>query len=213
MSGLSVAVIIPVGPGHELVAKEAILSAQLAWKHSTGLFEWLDILPIRDHKGFLGRSKARNMGMDLADISACPPAFYFFLDADDTMELGTFALVDLEASATFGAIKFNGRVVRFNKHPLDRTLLWEFGVHGTLTMGFFVRAALAMRFDEKLDVGEDFDFYCRLPDFVKRKEPLVNIGYDLPSASGPRSSAGCKWEEVCVKVMKKYQPTADRARR
>ncbi len=202
---MNVAVIVPVGPGHDQVAKEATLSVQLAWKHSTGPFEWLDLLPITDYEGFLGRSRARNTGMDFADISACPPDYYFFLDADDTMELEAFALVDLDASATFGAVKFNGRVVRFNRHPLDKALLWEYGVHGTLTMGFFVRASLALRFDHTLDVGEDFDFYCRLPDFTKRKEPLVNIGYDLPSAGGPRSSAGCQWEEVCAGVMKKYE--------
>lgn len=70
-------------------------------------------------------------------------------------------------------------------------------------MGFFCRADVAARllFDESLDAGEDFDFYMRLPDFVKIAAPLVEIGRDAPSAVGPRGYRSLNWIEVCNRVI------------
>jgi hypothetical protein len=66
-------------------------------------------------------------------------------------------------------------------------------------MGFFCRADIAreLRFNEELNAGEDFEFYMRLHSFTKRDYPLAKIGYDLPSATGPRGYSSLDWVKIC----------------
>jgi hypothetical protein len=73
-------------------------------------------------------------------------------------------------------------------------------------MGFFCRADVArrLRFNEEMDAGEDFDFYMRLDDFTKIATPLVDIGYDLPSAGGPRGYGRLDWIGACNKIIADY---------
>lgn len=203
---MKVTVIIPVGPGHEVVAIAAIESVRRAWRAARGPFNTLELAPIADPEGH-GRSAARNEGM-----REHPAHWHFLMDADDTMTVTAFNEVDLNAAATFGAVCLDKRTdslqkratSRDNRYPLSREDLFHFGAVGTLSMGCFVRGDLGLRFDETLDVGEDFDFYMRLPSFTKRKDALVCIGYHLPSAGGPRSSADVDWRRACAEVIARY---------
>ena len=62
---LSLAVIIPVGPGHAKLAQQAQQSIIAATRKS-GVFNKVDFLLIDDERGKLGRSKARNKGIKKA---------------------------------------------------------------------------------------------------------------------------------------------------
>ena len=56
---LSCRVVIPVGPGHEDLARDAIGSVLDAWQHGRGPFTDMRVVPIMDTEGVLGRSAAR----------------------------------------------------------------------------------------------------------------------------------------------------------
>jgi hypothetical protein len=198
---LSISVVIPIGPGHYELAAKALRSAQYAWAMSHGPFGEINYATMLDLDGKRGRSNNRNRGMD------CFPAdWYFFLDAGDEMMPNAFDLVDLDAPATFGAVCIEGEIAKGNKHPVTRDILFEHGMRGTLNMGCFVNARLGLRFDEALRVGEDFDFYLRLPGFTKLAEPLVSIGRYLPSEGGPSCAGGKEWREACEAVIEHYRP-------
>lgn len=188
-------VVIPVGPGHEPESLQAMESVRLAWQTGPGPFTDHAVVRVMDTFGDLGRSRARNLGMHHN-----PADFHFLLDADDRMMPEAFALVDLEAPATFGAIWCDGERARGDRHPVTRATLFEHGARGTLAMGCFLRGDLGLRFDETLDNGEDFDFYMRLPGFTKRTEPLVDISY---RAKRDRRRAG--WLEACEAVADRYR--------
>lgn len=197
---MTVGVIIPVGPGHEDVAREAVASVERAWRTSSGPFTRKRIVTVPDPQGELGRSAARNWGMD-----ACRGLdWHFLLDADDWMVAQAFSRVDTTASATFGAISLDGVAVRRNRWPVDRNALLRHGTDGTVCMGCFVKGDLGVRFDESLDNGEDFDFYMRLPDFIKVKEPLVDIRYSQDRRTkADRHEAG--WREACERAIDRYR--------
>jgi glycosyltransferase involved in cell wall biosynthesis len=194
---LSITVIIPVGPGHAAISERAVLSVENAWRAERGPFYAKETVRVFDLDGEVGRSGARNSGLDAFNAD-----WYFLMDADDEMLPYTFGLVDLDTPATFGSILLNGRPSTKNRHPVTRKVLFRHGADGTLCMGFFLRGDLAqeMRFDESLDNGEDFDFYARLPDFAKIREPLVNINY-RPG----RQAARAGWHEACREALLKYK--------
>src|SRR6185369_8553529 len=189
---MRLAVITPVGPGHEEIVRGAIASVEAA---APGPFSVRHVL-IDDLYGNLGRSKARNRGMVAAD-------WYFFLDADDRMRPDALTLNDFDYEATFGAISLDGKITKENVQPCGWQEIARHGAFGTLSMGFFCHADVAqeLRFNEDLDAGEDFDFYMRLPNFTKIEKPLVDIGYSLPSAGGPRGYEKIDWVGVCNKVI------------
>src|SRR5690606_13447314 len=100
--GLSVSVVVPIGPGHETFAAEAIDTVHRAWRLTRGPFSSLTVTAVDDTSGRRGRSAARNAG-----VSDEPCDWYFFLDADDLMMPRAFSLVDLASPATFGEIWLN----------------------------------------------------------------------------------------------------------
>lgn len=191
-------VVIPVGPGHQAYAERAASSARLSFV-DPGPFTELEVVVVPDHEGQLGRSAARNRGMD-----EHPADWHFLLDADDQMTAYAFTRVDIDYSATFGLVWLDGRMARHNVYPVTRETLVRKGAKGTLSMGCFVRGDLGLRFDESLDAGEDFDFYMRLPDFTKVPWPLVDIGYSKPSAGGPRGYDKIPWLEICNDVIRRH---------
>lgn len=202
---MRLAIITPVGPGHDDVVPHAMASVDNASQSAS--FSSIRHVIIDDHAGHMGRSRARNIGMDVeAD-------WFFFLDADDTLRPDALTLNDFRMSATFGAISLNGRPFERNVYPCGWRQVALHGARGTLTMGCFVRAdvARALRFDESLDAGEDFDFYMRLPGFTKIAKPLVDIGYDTPSATGPRGYEKLDWTAICNDIIARYV-TANPAR-
>ncbi len=196
---MRLAVITPVGPGHESILPLAALSVLHLEYHS---FTEITHVVVNDTKGELGRSKARNLGM------STPADWYFFLDADDVMMPYATKFVKPQSVAVFGAIQVNGRVPPINKWPCcERKALYEHGGEGTLCMGFFVKAEIAqeVRFDETLDKGEDFDFYMRLPSFYKVKPPLISVNSRIPSAGGPRGYKELDWHKTCREVVERYR--------
>lgn len=197
---LSCAVVIPVGPGHEAFSRDAAASVVRAWEHDPGPFSSLQLAVVLDTDGRLGRSRARNQGLD-----SHPADWHFLLDADDEMMPRAFLLVDLEAPATFGAVLLDGQVSPDNVWPLCKSDLRDRGALGTLSMGCWVRGDLGLRFREGFPVGQDFDFYCRLPSFVKRREPLVNIGYRKPRAGhGEKDREAVGWLYVCNAIIEQH---------
>lgn len=184
---MKVTVIVPVGPGHEALSKRAALSVSKAWASGAGPFTSCGVALVPDLAGTLGRSEARNRGLD-----SNPADWHFLLDADDTMDLWAFERVVLGSPATFGAIYLNGHRYRHDTYPVTRDTLLVRGARGTLSMGCFVRGDLGLRFNPSLDLGEDFDFYMRLPGFVKLLEPLVHIDYRGLSAAGSRGRASSR---------------------
>lgn len=199
---MKLAVITPVGPGHDAYAPAAIESVRAAVAHGTGCFDTVVHRVVDDARGQLGRSRARNEGMsEDAD-------WFFFLDADDAMCPGALALNDFSKAATFGLVDWGtfleGRARRMNIYPCGWRELALYGARGTLSMGFFVeaRVARALRFNEAMNIAEDYDFYTRLPSFTKVDQPLVRIGYNLPSAGGPRGYHEVDWVGSCDEVIK-----------
>lgn len=192
---MKLVVITPVGPGHEPYVKRCQQSVIDAKYNRIG-FQQIEHLIIDDTRGEMGRSRARNQGMIEAD-------WYFFLDADDRMRIDALALNDFKSAATFGAICLDGWVIDTDVYPCGWNEIAKHGARSTLSMGFFCKASVArqLRFNETMDAGEDFDFYLRLPNFVKLQKPLVDIGYSLPSATGPRGYADIDWTGLCNKVI------------
>lgn len=185
-------VITPVGPGHEEYAKECIQSVKLEIERVRNeTFVSIKHVIIDDTEGKLGRSKARNIGME------SPSDWYFFVDADDRVAVGAFGRCDFAAPATFGAIQKIGGEYAFNVHPCGWREVALFGCYGTLSMGLFLNGKLGIKFNEELDAGEDYEFYMRLPSFSKVHDPLVEIGYNRNSAVGPRGYKRIDWIETC----------------
>ena len=186
-------VTIPVGPGHDVFVKRAARSVKVA-AESPHPWSSVEVRCVDDASGLKGRSAARNEGM------AGASGWLFFLDADDQMRPGALDGCSFEHDATFGRICKGGHApMREDIYPLTREVLFRDGPIGTLSMGFFIRAevAQALRFNEALDIGEDFEFYRRLVDnysWVKVDRVFVSIGYSDPSATGPRRAIG-NWKE------------------
>lgn len=188
---MKLAVITPVGPGHERIVESAIASVRVAFRNNR-TFSGVRHIIIDDDRGDLGRSKARNIGMDRSDAD-----WFFFLDADDTMRPDALN-VALKSPAVFGAVSLRSGPTK-NVYPCGWREVALHGACGTLSMGFFCRADVArrLRFNEGMNAGEDFDFYLRLDDFAKLARPLVDIGYDIPSAVGPRGYHWIDWSGIC----------------
>lgn len=198
---MRLAVITPVGPGHEGILPFAAMSV-INLEHYC--FNEITHVIVNDTEGKLGRSKARNLGMET------PADWYFFLDADDIiMPYAPRFIERLGGSypAIFGAVQINGRVTPKNRFPCDMKVIYEHGAEGTLCMGFFVRGEVAreVQFDESLDKGEDFDFYMRLPGFYKVRLPLVSVNGKIPSAVGPRGYTELDWHKTCWEVIRRYK--------
>lgn len=200
---MRLAIITPVGPGHEAILPHAALSVVNLEHH--GFNEILHVI-VNDTEGKLGRSRARNIGMEtLAD-------WYFFLDADDVIMPYAPRFIEStpnEFDAIFGAVQINGRITPQNKWPCGIKDILKHGGKGTLCMGFFVKGDVArdLRFDEDRDKGEDFDFYMRLPSFYKGKVPLVSVNSKMPSATGPRGYEELDWHKTCREVIDRYHDT------
>ena len=63
---LRVAVITPVGPGHEPLYSECRASVERAWRISHGPFAAISLIAVDDSGGRLGRSRARKFGIERA---------------------------------------------------------------------------------------------------------------------------------------------------
>jgi glycosyltransferase involved in cell wall biosynthesis len=196
---MKLVVVTPVGPGHEAVFERAAQSVHEAVDYGCSAFTEVEHFVVWDSKGEYGRSAARNRAI----LNSPEADWFFFLDADDIMRPYALEHCTFNSAATFGAVYQRGSIIRENVWPCDWRSIVDYGARGTLSMGFFCRADVArrLRFNEDLDAGEDFEFYMRLPHFVKVRSPLVEIGRDTPSAVGPRGYRSLDWIGVCNTVI------------
>ena len=203
--GLRLAVVTPVGPGHAELYAQCRASVNAAWRYSRGPFTALDLIAVDDGKGELGRSRARNLGIERA--AAAGADWLFFLDADDLMVEGALDAVTpyvADHDAVWGMIL---GLSPTETHPhlripqiVSMTTIEELLVFDpflTLQMGHFVRtaAAQALRFDEAMDAGEDFDYYLRL--WSKHRAIKVAreffINRHARHSTGPRAASATDW--------------------
>ena len=203
--GLRVAVIIPVGPGHESLYTECRASVERAWRRGRGPFVTMSLIAVDDTGGRLGRSRARNIGIERAVAGRAD--WIFFLDADDLMAASAFdamsAWVDGH-DAVWGLILGISPAATTPQLRIPQIIgmdsfidLLLFEPFLTLQMGHFVRApvAAAVRFDESMDAGEDFDYYVRLWAAYRcrkiAREFFINR-HGLHS-TGPRAATAEDW--------------------
>ncbi len=202
---LQLAVVTPVGPGHAELYAQCRASVEAAWRHSHGPFAALEFIAIDDGRGELGRSRARNLGVERAAAAAAD--WLFFLDADDLLVEGAFAAVApyiADHDAVWGMIlglspeatRPHLRIPQIiSMGSIDDLLLFDPFL--TLQMGHFVRTAVAQSvpFDETMDAGEDFDYYLRLwaahRGVKVAREFFINR--HARRSGGPRAASAEEW--------------------
>ena len=213
---MNVSAIIPVGPGHERVARQAVASVWDAWHADDGDFSSVEVCVVPDHAGHKGRSRARNEG-----VSGAEADWILFLDADDLLLVESFRLAGDALMCSPGLVGIWGAIMTErlgvtgkNVCPLSFAQILHHRAVGTLSMGCFVRAdrARATPFDVNLSNGEDFDFYLRLlaggVPFVKLEEPLALIRDKVPNCDGTEGEEG-QWQEACDLVFDRYMERAE----
>lgn len=205
-------VITPVGPGHEQLAHQCRSTVERAKQEDVGAFDHIEHLLIDDTRATLGRSSARNLGVQKAIASGAD--WIFFLDADDGLLPQAFAAVTpylSETDAIWGQIwempsgqpTFQPRIPQIlTLNALEDLLLHDPFL--TLQMGHFVRAQVALKtpFRAELNAGEDFEYYLRLWNrFRCLKVPQAFfVNRRGLHSSGPRSANGEQWR-VAVEAL------------
>lgn len=144
-----VSIIIPVGPRHERVARQAIYSAQQQTIPC-------EILPVHDSAG-RGAGWARNEGVRQAN-----GRFIVFLDADDLI-YPTFVEDTLRVWQTGTYVYTDWRWQDGEVRPAPDRLAWgEHGWHIVTTLLLKKHFVSYGGFDETLPVNEDSDLYFKL---------------------------------------------------
>lgn len=197
-------VVTPLGPGHGRLLNRCKASVSAAQSFSKGAFRSIQHIVVDDSLGALGRSTARNEGVQRA--VALGADWIFFLDADDTMVPEAFQR--MHSALGDGFLGIWGTIFEKNgdAEPSPRPRqesIWSFtdlinsDPYLSIQMGHFVKSeiAVAAPFEETLDCGEDFDYYlriwCRYP-CIKLEEPLF-VNHRGRSSIGPRSASGRMW--------------------
>jgi len=212
---MKIGIITPIGPGHEVVYKEAIASIETAWKYHTGLFTNLHILPQWDLKAEHGRSERRNQGIRQAMDLGCE--WLFFLDADDIMT--PFAFEDVTPNLSqFDAIW--GMICEAPHDKIDNMQLRKGQLGATqniqdilsidpflsLQMGHFVRTecAASIGFNEDVDAGEDFEYYIKVWRKFKciKSSAIFFLNRRGNHSVGRRSATGGDWRRNVEKIIK-----------
>jgi len=212
----SLAIITPVGPGHEdafnAMANASVVFAKRQVRNRT-IFDRIEHVVIRDPRGLLGRCRARNRAMAKADWAD----WYFFLDADDEMHPNALSRFTADADAVFGVVSLYAsptshtpKISKANREIAsdDWDGLLNGTVAGSLSMGAYFRGEYArdLGWNEDLDAGEDWEFYLNYISrhtFKKQETVFVNIGGNWPSAGGPRGYEQLDWI-ACVEPLFDY---------
>ncbi len=208
-AALKCAAVTPVGPGHVERARDCRASIEAAWREHRGPFSALEFCFVDDSRGELGRSKARNAGIQSALQAGAD--WIFFLDADDLMTPRAFSLFAPYADrfdAVWGLMAIKPPAephhIRFPQaltlQSVDELLLLD--PFMTLLMGHFVRtsAAVTLPFDEAMDAGEDFDYYIRAWEryrCVKIAE-VLSVNRSDQHSSGPRAATAGQWRAAAT---------------
>lgn len=209
---MEIAVIIPVGPGHQEVANEAVDSVMNAERNPN----W-SIRPylVPDVRGELGRSRARNIGVQAA-LSEAPCDWLMFLDADDVAFEGVFRALEVAAytdpalEAIWGelwnefGLYSNDKPKKLLQLRCERSdgctapmetwdALVEHGPFASIHVGHFVKPALFSLVGgwcEFWDLGEDIEFNwacaAHAKRFIKLARRLVKVRNSKASAHGSR---------------------------
>jgi hypothetical protein len=208
-------VITPIGPGHEILVREAQASVEGAFRANPGPFSHVLFMGLPDRDGAQGRSRRRNEGIDFALANGFE--WIFFLDADDLMagDAFTAAAPHLDGTdAVFGLIaeQKNGAQPMLRPRQLGPTTALADVLASdpflSLQMGHFVRtkAAAAIRFDESMDTGEDFKYYLEL--WQQFRCAKINRVFFLNRrglhSTGPRSAHGGNWRQAVAQVFAEF---------
>jgi len=195
-------VIIPIGPGHETLAIEAMQSVAIAAMLSKGRFDEIQAVPFDDTSGRFGRSLARNLAVQQSDAD-----WVYFLDADDYVLPPLFQSVELclpDYDAVWGMYgEIEGIYLK------ERYQTWGFttykqlvslGPHFTIKMGHFIRRDVALKypFNTKMNAGEDWEYYFRVwasERCTKLGGPMVYAKRRGSHSKGPKSATGGNWNE------------------
>lgn len=198
-------IVLPVGPGHEETHMEAVNSVKIAAMNK-GQFESISIRVVDDTKGELGRSKARNMGVQESDAD-----WIFFLDADDLMHPYAFEAKSRHPylDALWGNIWEIGHGVTAWRYQIPQIKTYQelisFPPYYTLQMGHFVKREVALKhpFDEEMNCGEDFKYYLEVwknHNCLKIDEPLF-LNRKGHHSTGPRSATGRDWNQAVASLL------------
>lgn len=214
---MKLTVLIPVGPGHEAVSRDAEASVVEAWVNHQGPFTDYSVHSQFDPHG-QGRGKTRNLL--LAEQSFEPRDFVFWLDADDLMApdalLGFQTALEAQPAldAIWGTISCQRgqepfRVRPAQVYPKNYSDLIRAEPSRTLQSGFFVRGQVAQAepWNETMREGEDFEMYFRLwRRYRCTKSPSVfMLNRRGVSASGPQASDGRQWRIAVERLMLRLQ--------
>ncbi|WP_395454115.1 glycosyltransferase (plasmid) [Azospirillum melinis] len=210
-------IITPLGPGHEGVAAECRQSVRAAATVSSGPFTDIFHLIIDDRQGAIGRSAARNQGISRAREAGTD--WLFFLDADDLMLPSAFSVFqkyEADYDAVWGMIcemSYGHDCFNLRNGQLGITESFHEILSSppflSIQIGHFVRTSLAesILFDERMDSGEDFEFYCQewtAGRCVKTNEVFF-INRRGFHSTGPRSADRFQWLNAAEQVIDKYR--------
>jgi hypothetical protein len=211
------AVIIPVGPGHEVVVRSALASVEGSFRLNPGPFTEMIPLLMPDPAGEHGRSQRRNDGIDYALANNIE--WIFFLDADDIAVADTFACASPyidEYDAIFGLIAdcnvTTPQEAKLRPNQLGPTQdladILRADPYFSLQMGHFVRtaAAAAVRFDTEMDTGEDFKYYLNLWSRFRcaKIDRVLFINRKGFHSTGPRSADGGRWRRTVLELIQNF---------
>ncbi len=177
-------ILMPIGPRHVEAMKRAVRSVEAQtvpfWRiiciNDTGRDIASEIprddIVLINNTGAHGSSYARNLGLDVAKAP-----FVLFLDADDwllntTLELylKAYTLLDtgyiygdaIVMNAPDGVAPYHPRPEQLAEHPqYDRTFYTHHNQH-IVTALIPTSLARDVRFDETINIWEDYDFYAHM---------------------------------------------------
>lgn len=200
-----IVVITPVGPGH------------CSYAHGIHAPVGVEHIVIDDQRGDLGRSAARNAGMDAAPNDT---EWFMFLDADDEFApdfmstassavqqhphadvlLGTVMGVSQNGCATFRheGLSQDADWAKLTEVPANNR--YRICISGL----FKASKARRHRFLEDMDKGEDIEFVlsmCASGVYRANIGGLTWIRCDRPSADGPRGYRQLNWGAEIAPIM------------
>ena len=210
-------IITPIGPNHRHSFESADQSIDDAWMHDKGPFTSILKIALPDEDGNIGRSARRNYGIEIAIKNQCE--WIFFLDADDLMYPEAFKNFQ-KYSNTYDAVWGNICEMPygdFSSLKIRESQLRETEIFSdllsvdpflTLQMGHFIKThvAASVKFDETMNIGEDFNFYLRVCSRFKFKKcrEIFFINQRGNHSQGPLSGSGQQWRINVEQEINKY---------
>ena len=203
---MKLAIITPVGPGHEELAEKAKQSVEAA-KQNPGPWTSIQHVLVDDTDGVLGSPLARNIGA----TQSWDADWYFYLDADDRMAPDALGLNEFGYDATFGGIQIDDNPNPTDHHPVTPENLIEVGPIGSLVMGCYARGDMVRNNPWVEVIGPDDwiwfmeVFYRKGYTFVKRREPLAHLNKHNPAGGPNGHTKAYDWGASCKSISDLYR--------